>query len=81
MELNEGARERIKGNPHSYYVDAIQSARTKTKEEMKKRDDAWLFAGETKEWDWNNFCKWFHVTEHFANHRGQVTWYAKRLPK
>ena len=48
---------------------------------MKQRDDAWLLAGETKDWDWNNYCKWFHVTEHYANHRGQMTWYAKRLPK
>ncbi|MBO0952352.1 DinB family protein [Fibrella forsythiae] len=81
MELGENARNQIKGNPLSYYKDAFDEVRAVTKAEMKKRDDAWLLAGETKDWDWNNYCKWFHVTEHYANHRGQMTWYAKRLPK
>ncbi|CCH52308.1 hypothetical protein BN8_01298 [Fibrisoma limi BUZ 3] len=81
MELGEDARKQIKGNPLSYYKDAIDEARAITRREMKKRDDAWLLSGETKEWDWNNYCKWFHVTEHYANHRGQMTWYAKRIPK
>lgn len=81
MELGENARKQIKGNPLSYYKDVIDEVRAVTKTEMKKRDDAWLLSGETKEWDWNNYCKWFHVTEHYANHRGQMTWYAKRMPK
>lgn len=81
MELGEAARKQIKGNPLSYYKDAFADVRVTTKAEMKKRDDAWLLAGETKDWDWNNYCKWFHVTEHYANHRGQMTWYAKRIPK
>ena len=81
MELGENARKQIKGNPLSYYKDAIDEVRAVTKAEMKKKDDAWLLSGETKDWDWNNYCKWFHVTEHYANHRGQMTWYAKRMPK
>lgn len=81
MKLEENARQQIKGNPLSYYKDAIDEVRATTKAEMKKRDDAWLLSGETKDWDWNNYCKWFHVTEHYANHRGQMTWYAKRAPK
>jgi hypothetical protein len=81
MTLESEAREKIKGNKLEYYLDAMRQVRTKTKEEMKKRDDNWLLSGETKEWNWNNYCKWFHVTEHFANHRGQMTWYRKRLPK
>lgn len=81
MELGEPAQQQIKGNPLSYYKEAIDQVRAATKAEMKKRDDAWLLTGETKEWDWNNYCKWFHVTEHYANHRGQMTWYAKRMPK
>jgi hypothetical protein len=28
----------------------------------------------------NNFCKWFHVCEHEANHRGQMIEIRKRLP-
>jgi hypothetical protein len=81
MELGPDAQTKIKGNKHEYYVEAINAVRSKTKMEMKKRDDSWLLSGETKNWDWNNYCKWFHVVEHFANHRGQITWYSKRLDK
>lgn len=81
MKLDENARQEIKGHPLSYYKDAIDEVRTATKKEMKQRDDVWLLSGETKDWNWNNYCKWFHVTEHYANHRGQMTWYAKRMPK
>ena len=81
MELGDDARKEIKGNPLSYYKDMFDEVRATTKAEMKKRDDKWLLSGETKDWDWNNYCKWFHVAEHYANHRGQMTWYAKRLPK
>ncbi|MDZ4707843.1 MAG: DUF664 domain-containing protein [Saprospiraceae bacterium] len=81
MELGPDAQVKIKGNPLAYYVEAMDEARATTKKEMKKRNDSWLLSGETKEWDWNNYCKWFHVAEHFANHRGQMTWYKKRLPK
>ena len=81
MELGADARDKIKGNPLSFYKDMYDEVRAVTKKEMKMRDDTWLLSGETKDWNWNNYCKWFHVTEHFANHRGQMTWYAKRLPK
>ena len=81
MELGPDAQSKISGNKLEYYVEAMNTVRVNTKKEMKKRDDAWLLSGETKDWDWNNYCKWFHVTEHFANHRGQITWYSKRLPK
>lgn len=81
MELGKDAQAKIKGNKVEFYVDAMNEVRAITKAEMKKRDDKWFLSGETKDWDWNNYCKWFHVAEHFANHRGQMTWYAKRLPK
>ena len=81
MELGDEARQKIKGNQLDYYVKAMNAVREETKAEMKKRNDEWLLSGATKEWDWNNYCKWFHVTEHFANHRGQITWYSKRIPK
>jgi uncharacterized damage-inducible protein DinB len=81
MDLGKVAQEKIKGNPLSYYKDALDEVRIATKAEMKNRDDKWLLSGETKDWNWNNYCKWFHVAEHYANHRGQMTWYAKRLPK
>ena len=81
MELGKDAQTIIKGNKIDYYVEAMNEARATTKLEMKKRDDKWLLSGQTKDWDWNNYCKWFHVAEHFANHRGQITWYRKRLSK
>jgi uncharacterized damage-inducible protein DinB len=81
MELGPDAQTKIKGNRHEYYVEAINTVRANTKMEMKKKDDTWLLSGETKDWDWNNYCKWFHVVEHFANHRGQITWYSKRFTK
>jgi hypothetical protein len=81
MDLGKPAQEKIKGNPLSYYKDALEQVRKATNDEMKKRDDKWLLSGETKDWNWNNYCKWFHVAEHYANHRGQMTWYAKRMPK
>jgi uncharacterized damage-inducible protein DinB len=80
MELGPGAQTKIKDNNLEYYVEAMNAVRVKTKIEMKKRDDTWLLSGETKDWDWNNYCKWFHVVEHFANHRGQITWHSRRLP-
>ncbi|MBK6565957.1 MAG: DUF664 domain-containing protein [Saprospiraceae bacterium] len=80
MDLGEKARNEIKGNPLSFYRDMYEEVRTKTNAGLDKRDDNWLLSGETKDWDWNNYCKWFHVVEHYANHRGQITWQAKRLP-
>ena len=81
MDLGEKARKEIKGNPLSYYKDMYEELRKQTNEGLSKRDDQWLLSGETKEWNWNNYCKWFHVVEHYANHRGQITWQARRLPK
>jgi hypothetical protein len=80
MDLGEAARNSIKGHPLSYYQDMYNEVKKETTKELKKRDDQWLLSGETKEWDWNNYCKWFHVVEHYANHRGQITWQSRRLP-
>ena len=80
MDMGPEAQTKIKGNNITYYTDAMYEARSKSLVEFKKRDDEWLLAGETKGSGMNNYCKWFHVTEHFANHRGQITWYSKRLP-
>ena len=79
MDLGPEAQIKIKGNNITYYTDAMNEARSKSLAEFKKRDDEWLLAGETNGSGMNNYCKWFHVTEHFANHRGQITWYSKHL--
>ena len=83
MELGEEGRKQIKGNDLNYYLSALQEVREKTLAEFKKRDDKWFaevdpsfFGGKPT----NNYCKWFHVCEHEANHRGQITLVKKRLP-
>jgi hypothetical protein len=83
MELGDEGRKQIKGNNLDYYISTLQEVREKTLAEFKKRDDKWFaqvdpsfFGGKPT----NNFCKWFHVCEHEANHRGQITLVRKRLP-
>jgi uncharacterized damage-inducible protein DinB len=83
MELGDEGRKQIKGHDLEYYLSALKEVREKTLAEFKKRDDKWLaevdpsfFGGKPT----NNYCKWFHVCEHEANHRGQITVIRKRLP-
>jgi uncharacterized damage-inducible protein DinB len=82
MSLGEEGRKQIKGHDLDYYTSIITEVRESTLKEFKNRDDKWFqevdpdfFGGPT-----NNFCKWFHVCEHEANHRGQMTVIRKRLP-
>jgi Protein of unknown function (DUF664) len=82
MELGEPARKAIVGNGLDYYLNILNETREKTLEEFRKRDDAWLMTVD-KTWGWgptNNYCKWFHVTEHEANHNGQIKFLKSRLP-
>ena len=81
--LGEEARKQIKGHDLDYYLSAIKEVREKTLTEFKKRDDKWfaeIDASIVGRPPRNNFCKWFHVCEHEANHRGQITMIRKRLP-
>ena len=82
MGLGDEGRKQIKGHDLDYYLSIITEVREKTLKEFKNKDDKWFqevdpefFGGPT-----NNFCKWFHVCEHEANHRGQMTVIRKRLP-
>ena len=83
MNLGDEARKQIKGHDLDYYISAMTEVREVTLKELKKRDDQWFqqvdphFFGDLPT---NNFCKWFHVCEHEANHRGQMTVIRKRLP-
>jgi hypothetical protein len=82
MELGDPARKAIKGNNLDYYLNILNETRAGTLAEFRRRDDAWLMAVD-KTWGWgptNNYCKWFHVTEHEANHNGQVKLLKSRLP-
>jgi len=80
--LGDPAREAIKGHSLDFYLNLLNDTREKTLAEFRKRDDKWLMAVD-KEWPWgptNNYCKWFHVTEHEANHNGQIKLLKGRLP-
>ncbi len=83
MNLGEEAQKQIKSNPLDYYLSSLKEVRELTLSEFRKRDDQWLalvdpsFFGNQPT---NNYCKWFHVCEHIANHRGQITWIRRRLP-
>jgi uncharacterized damage-inducible protein DinB len=83
MELGEEGRKQIKGHDLNYYTSILAETRETTLKEFKKRNDQWIaevdphFFGNLPT---NNFCKWFHVCEHEANHRGQMTVIRKRLP-
>jgi uncharacterized damage-inducible protein DinB len=82
-ELGDAGRQQIKGNNLDYYLNALSEVRTKTKQEFKQRDDAWLMTVDPKFFGnqpTNNYCKWFHVAEHESNHNGQIKWIKGRLP-
>ncbi len=82
QELGDHAREAIKGHSLDFYLNLLNDTREKTLAEFRKRDDKWLMAVD-KDWGWgptNNYCKWFHVTEHEANHNGQIKLLKSRLP-
>jgi len=81
--LGQAARDTIKGNPASYYIDALNEVREATKKGFAERDDDWLM-WEDEDWFWgptNNYCKWFHVCEHISNHNGQMKLISKRFEK
>jgi uncharacterized protein DUF664 len=82
QELGGPAREAIKGHSLDFYLNLLNDTREKTLSEFRKRDDKWLMAVD-QTWGWgptNNYCKWFHVTEHEANHNGQIKLLKSRLP-
>ncbi|MFM2337031.1 MAG: hypothetical protein RL115_224 [Bacteroidota bacterium] len=83
MLLGDDGRKKIKENELKYYLELIGEVREKTLSEFKKKDDDWLLAIDpewSKKRPLNTYWKWFHVCEHEANHRGQITWLKSRLP-
>jgi hypothetical protein len=82
MALGAPARQSIKGHDLDFYYGLLDETRESTLAEFRKRDDAWLMTVDPK-WPWgptNNYCKWFHVCEHEANHNGQIKLLKSRLP-
>lgn len=78
-DLGDDSREKLKGEPISYYLDLWDEVRKKTLEGLKAKDDAW-FAANIDE-GLNNHYAWFHVLEHSANHMGQIALVKNRLPE
>jgi uncharacterized damage-inducible protein DinB len=83
LELGERARREIRGQPLEYYLSRLAGVRERTLWELARRDDAWL--EETRPF-WgghlaNNHFQWFHVVEDEINHRGQIRWLRRRLPR
>ena len=80
--LGDAGRKSIKGRELDSYLSVLAETRAITLTELKKRDDKWLFTVD-EGWFWgptNNYCKWFHVCEHEANHNGQIKLVKGRLP-
>ena len=78
----DAGRKTIKGHDLDFYLTTLPKTRAHTLVELKKRDDKWPFAVDPH-WPWgptNNYCKWFHVCEHEANHNGQIKFLERRLP-
>ena len=78
LNLGNDGREELKGKPISYYLGIWDEVRTKTKEQLKAKDDDW-FAKNAPGNRMTNHWAWFHVMEHQSNHMGQVAIIRKRM--
>jgi uncharacterized damage-inducible protein DinB len=83
LKLGDRGRSEIKGHGLEYYVKLLNDVRGKTIRGFAERDDEWLSEESIIRNDMpaNNYFKWFHVSEDELNHRGQIRWIRKRLPK
>jgi len=81
MELGTPARRAICGHPAGYYIEELTRMRDQTLEQMRQRDDSWLWA--ESEWNddvfANNYWQWYHVYEDEINHRGEMSWRLSRM--
>ena len=83
LDLGDRGREAIKGNALSYYTDMLEEIRTTTLRVFAETPDTWLDDVHTNimSHPTNNYFAWFHVIEDEVNHRGQIRWFRKRLPR
>ena len=83
LDLGDAARREIRGRELQVYLDTLAAVRVKTLAGFAKRNDAWL-AEESPFWrdePATTHFKWFHVFEDELNHRGQIRFLVKRLPR
>ncbi|HRW03864.1 MAG TPA: DinB family protein, partial [Caldilineaceae bacterium] len=81
MYLDDAARQTIKGQPVTYYLDELAAMRELTLAQFRHYDDDWLW----QESGWNdtvanNYWMWYHVYEDEINHRGEISWLKSRIP-
>ena len=83
MDLGDKAKAEIKGHSLKYYTNLLDAVRQKTLEGFASRNDQWLYDEKPfrNEKLANHYFMWFHVFEDEINHRGQIRWLRKRLPK
>ncbi|EIT84226.1 hypothetical protein A374_16523 [Fictibacillus macauensis ZFHKF-1] len=82
LELDDEARQEIKGHSLSYYVDYLHNTRKQTLTYLQTIDEDWLFAsGELWGQPTNNYFKWFYVMENEMSHRGQMSMILEKLQK
>jgi uncharacterized damage-inducible protein DinB len=83
LDLGEAAQEAIRGQSLEYYLQSLESVRAATLRSLSDLSDDWLEVS-TPFWNGhpaNNYFKWFHVMEDEVNHRGQIRWLRRRLPR
>ena len=81
-DLGDDARRYIKGYNSEFYQGELKKVRENTLKGLANRDDNWLMEiDEDHHWGTavNNYCQWFHVIEHQAQHVGQIKFFKKRL--
>jgi len=77
FSLGYKARSEIRGFTAEEYLNVLFQVRQRTLEELKERDDLWLYKdipGKSV----NQYQRWFHVIEDEINHRGQIKWLIAR---
>lgn len=79
-DLGNKGRAMFKGKSASFYLDTFEEVREYSLNELKNRNDAWLYESTRffGNQPTNNYCKWFHVVEHESNHNGQIRMIKKR---
>lgn len=72
LELEDKAKDEIKGKPLDYYLNVLSETREKTLSLLKSQKDNWLYEEQNWGTPINNYWMWFHVMEDEISHRGQV---------
>lgn len=81
LELGEGGRTSLRGQPLEHYLVELAAAREETLKVLAARDDDWLERSVAQAPRINAHWAWFHVLEDEVNHRGQIRWLRRRLPR